>query len=175
MKKILETAVNVATLITCTAILVTLGQGLWARAHRPQPIQPFHEGDRLPVFNGLELDGADRTLVMVLRHDCRYCAESLPFYQSLSTRGATHEGKIKRQIAILTGDDPETARHYVSANRLNVSMVVSIPEKQRQDLKVTGTPTLMLVDRAGVIRRLWIGKLDAAGEQEVKLALQVES
>ena len=120
----------------------------------------------MPEFEGLHLNRAETTLVMVLRHDCHFCAESVPFYKSLRKRPAKTAGTT--QFVVLTGDDHETAMHFVETSDLPVDDVVTVARDRLQELRVAGTPTLLLVDHTGLIQRVWLGKLDSNHEAEVR-------
>jgi glutaredoxin len=105
---------------------------------------------------------------MVLRHDCHFCAESVPFYKSLRGNRNTDTTSSKPQFIVLTADDHETAMKYIEANELSVDGVVTVPVNRLQELRVAGTPTLLLVDQTGLIQRVWLGKLDSNREAEVR-------
>lgn len=170
----LETAVNVMTLLTSIIVLGMIGQRTWVSSHRPSPPQLFREGERIPIFDGLDVSKVARTLVMVVRHDCRYCAESLPFYRTLS-QSLSDNNPVGSQLVIVTVDDLETAKQYVRDNQLNISAIVPVPPARRSELRVPGTPTLMLVDRDGRIQRMWVGTLDPTRQKEVTAALVAQS
>jgi hypothetical protein len=76
---------------------------------------------------------------------------------------------------MLTVDDAGTAGRYVADNKLMLNGVVPIPSSKYEQLRVPGTPTLILVDRAGVIQQMWLGKLDASREAQVISALTEHS
>jgi hypothetical protein len=170
----LDTVVNLATLATCAAIvfvLVTRVRHVPPPAPAPPALPFFLKGETLPSFDGLQLQESDRTLLLVLRHDCRFCTESLDFYRRLS---ATVRGTQPHpRLVLLTTDDSDTARQYGADNRLELDAIVSIPAARQRDLKVPGTPTLILVNRAGVIQEMWLGKLDPTRESQVVSAVSV--
>ena len=45
--------------------------------------------------------------------------------------------------------------------------VAEVRQAEFKALKVSGTPTLLLVDNNGIVQHVWIGKLTAAKEKEV--------
>jgi hypothetical protein len=167
----LDSIVNVATLITCCAVLAALGTSAWNVRRSPLPPNAFRAGDRLPAFDGLRLDRANKTLVMVLKHDCHFCAESLPFYKSLRNRRSTVTTAPRPQLVVLTGDDRQTATRYLETNSIEVDGLAIVPTNRLQELRIAGTPTLLLVNHTGLIERVWIGKLDFSGEEEVRQAI----
>jgi thioredoxin-related protein len=171
MRVKLDTVANIATLAACVAILISLGirpRSATEPPAAPQPTAPFFQkGDTIPAFDGLHLHNADQTLLLVLKHDCHFCAESIPFYQRLP-REVQSRGSLQRiQFVMLTADDPETAKQYMDDNKLALNSIVTIPPPRHRELKVPGTPTLILVDRAGVIQQMWLGELDASREAQL--------
>ena len=172
MSQRLETTVNVVTLIAAVAILGTVAARFRGPTESPTNTQPFRVGEHVPVFQGLDFTRAKHTLLMVVRQDCRFCAESMPFYRRLPRGKAVKLGAtLENQIVALMLDDLPTATHYVQSNALSIDAVVAIPPSRKSDLRVKGTPTLLLVDGTGLIQRLWVGKLSPEREREVIDAL----
>jgi hypothetical protein len=172
LRPTLDTTVNVVTLIAGVAILGTLVARAVTPVAKPIVTQPFQVGEHVPQFRGLNFARAKRTLLMVVRQDCKFCGESIPFYRRLPRSGpVTLGGTQETQLVVLTEDDLNTARHFVEGNSLMLDAVVAIPPARRSDLRVKGTPTLLLVDSAGTIKKIWIGKLSENREREVIDAL----
>jgi hypothetical protein len=72
---------------------------------------------------------------------------------------------------MVTTDDRETAERYSQEKALTLDAIVSVPPERARELKVPGTPTLILVNRAGVIQQMWLGRLDERREAQVVSAL----
>ena len=49
--------------------------------------------------------------------------------------------------------------------------VDEIRQATLSDLEISGTPTLLLLDRSGVVKQVWFGKLQAEREGDVVTAL----
>lgn len=105
---------------------------------------------------GLENNGD--TLLLVLSTTCHFCTESMPFYQQL----AKERGEI-RMVAALP-QPIASGTEYLK--RYGVS-VDEVKQSQLDALNVTGTPTLLLIDKAGVVKESWFGKLAPSQESEV--------
>lgn len=81
----------------------------------------------------------------------------MPFYRELITVIA----------AVLVNSDQSDAERYVTRdNGLRVDRVITLTPSEHRNLKIVGTPTLMLLER-GTLKRLWSGKLSASAEGEV--------
>jgi thioredoxin-related protein len=102
-----------------------------------------------------------RHLVLVLQKGCHFCSESASFYQRLIPAVAKHSDM---QLVAALPQSVSESKQYLN------DLGVSINEVRQADLSsigVRGTPTLLLVDRNGVVTDLWIGKLPPEKEQEV--------
>jgi thioredoxin-related protein len=129
---------------------------------------------RVPAGTKISLADVDwakngQTLLLVLQKGCRYCAESAPFYQRLvrETKGL----ESLRLIAVLPQEMGE-GRKYLG------NLDVPIDEVRQAELDSVGvkaTPTLVLVNNAGVVVDSWVGKLPAEQESKVLERLQDKS
>lgn len=100
------------------------------------------------------------TLLLVLSKDCRYCTESLPFYQKISQEfGQSPSVKI---AAVFPQDVP-TAEEYLKTNKLDINQVY---QANPSAVGAGGTPTLLLVDENGKVVDTWFGKLMSSDEEE---------
>ncbi|MGH9947306.1 MAG: TlpA family protein disulfide reductase [Pyrinomonadaceae bacterium] len=100
------------------------------------------------------------TLILYLSTTCRYCNESIPFYQRLKKEWPKSVPKV---VALFLQDDDEATK-YLDSKSLIVDGVVS---GSLRSIGITGTPTLLLVDENGVVTDIWRGKLSSEKENEV--------
>jgi hypothetical protein len=162
----IETVSNIATIVVASLLSAVLIRvylfPMWF-AHRAASEVRIGTSikNRLP-----DMDWAKngRTLVMALSTQCHFCTESAPFYRRLA--GAT-AGNLKT-VAILPQPVPE-AQHYLSGEGVHVD---EVRQGTVRSMGLAGTPTLLLVDGAGVVRNLWVGKLEPNQEIQVLNALQ---
>jgi hypothetical protein len=155
--KRLEVATNVA--ILCAFLLVAALAASRLFVHSAN--QPPHPtiGSKVSLQSA-HWSNSNRTLVLALSTGCHFCSESAEFYRRL-VPAAIHNGI--RVIAILPQPVAD-GRAYLS------HLDVPAPEVLQSSLdavEVSGTPTLLLLDRQGRIEKAWVGKLDAEEEQQV--------
>ena len=126
----------------------------------PMPAALLHVGTRLPI-PGIEWAKNERTLLIALSEGCRYCLASGPFYQRL-----TKEVSGSKNIGVVAvfPQPVNDARNYL--NSLGVS-VADIRQVSFDALGVIGTPTLILVNKEGVVINAWRGQLPSNKEDEV--------
>ena len=130
----------------------------------PEPSE-VKAGDRLPGLDGWEWGAHDRTLVLALRKGCHFCEDSAPFYQRLIVQ--QQQGGSHSTIVAVFPDSADTVKQVVQSEGLGIHALGGVPLEK---LKISATPTLLLVDRSGTVRNAWIGMLSPRQELEVMRA-----
>ena len=165
MYKKIELVANVAIIIAAV-LLVALAANRFFFSPGSGPAdqaaagQSIKVGDRVPLpdFNWAQ---SERTLLLVLSTNCRFCTESAPFYQRLAQEKTRRGGT--RLVAVLPQDAAES-RKYLSDHGVSVD---EIRRASPGEVQVRGTPTLILADHTGAVITSWIGKLPPDKEVEV--------
>lgn len=104
---------------------------------------------------------SDKNLLLMLSDSCRYCTESAPFYKRLVQERTQRD--TFRLIAVLP-QPVSDGRRYL--NGLGVDLD-EIKQLSSGAIRIRGTPTLLLVNSAGVVTDEWLGKLPEEKENEV--------
>ena len=145
-------------------IAVVVGSVFLKDRFSSAPAEPdaVKAGDNLPNLDGWSWGAHDQTLVLVLRKGCHFCEDSAPFYQGLLS--AQEQRGSNTTILAVFPDNAETVKEVVQSEALRVDTLAGVPMEQ---LKVTGTPTLMLVDKTGTVLNAWSGMLSPREELEV--------
>ena len=106
-------------------------------------------GDRLNVPT---IDWAQnkKSLVFFLKKDCPYCTSSADLYRQLMDEASKRNVKC---IAVLPNSS-EDARKYLQYLELPFENIYTGPI---EDHKISGTPTIVLVDKDGIAKSVWIG------------------
>lgn len=102
-----------------------------------------------------------QTLLVVLSKGCHFCAESAPFYKKLALTAAERKGL--RVISIFPQAVSE-AKEYLDQIQVPIT---DIRQFSLDSIGVRGTPTILLVNQAGVIKAAWLGRLPSDKEAEV--------
>jgi len=130
-----------------------------------RPVRPVYANGEQLTLPGVSFGERDYTLVLVTQKGCTYCDQSMPFYQTLGADAAL----AKRTRIVLVAPDAEgVSREELLKYGVRVDQVVQLPLGQ---LKVTGTPTAIVVNRDGVIERVLPGMLDSARQTQLLSAL----
>lgn len=165
------------------AVVAQVAANVWIRVDRPivsvrqgtdnaRPSAPdYKSGDELRWTSKIDLNKGDQTLLMFLRSGCGYCTASMGFYRKLAEMRVARTTTTR--LVVFSTDDPATLKDYLQRHDVAVDEAVSLRIDEYQRFRVRGTPTMVLVGRDGVVRRVWIGQLSAFAEREVIEALTV--
>jgi hypothetical protein len=158
----LEKLTNVAIIVACAVLVGNMAWNYY-QSTRPNP------GLRAEIAKGtvVELPGAapvslQPTLVLALSKNCRFCQESVGFYQKLTAfKNSSPQGL--RMVAVLP-QSKEEAESYVKEHGIGADEVISMEVSK---LGVRGTPTLLLLDGQNKLEEIWVGKLNDSQESQV--------
>jgi peroxiredoxin len=116
-------------------------------------------GQTVPLQN-IDWAKNKKTLILYASATCRFCTESAPFYQRLLT-----EVKSKNVEFVAVLPQPiEQGQDYFDKLEVKVNSVL---QGSLQTVGVRSTPTLLLVNEAGVVTEFWRGRLPPEKENEV--------
>jgi hypothetical protein len=166
LKKV-ELAANISIILLAVMTGVTLYK-THLSADPPKNANPTISGSGITkpstfIGSKVNLSGVNwkvngQTVLLALSTTCHFCSESTPFYrQLLKERGSIHI------IAVLP-QTVDAARKYLEQHGVTVD---DVRQAQLDSIDVQATPTLLLVNDAGVITSSWVGKLAADKEAEV--------
>ena len=169
VKRHLEFITNIAVVLVVVAA-VSVGVRQYFRSKRlPESKNRIQVGAVFPTFSNVNYSQSPKTVILALSVSCRFCISSLPFYQSLAN--AQRENNNSFQIVALFLDkERDSVNRFVEQKNLPVT---AVPSVDFFSLKITLTPTLVLVDSAGKVLNSWAGRLAEDEEQEVFYALGV--
>jgi hypothetical protein len=127
------------------------------------PIIPSNKtslvGTKLSL-SSIDFSQANRTILLALNTGCVFCTASAPFYQKLTQSASNSPIKL---IAIMP-QDIDTSTKYLNDLHVSPHQIVQIP---LGTIGVTGTPTILVVDKSGLVLKAWRGKLTSTQESEV--------
>ena len=112
--------------------------------------------DRLP---GVDWMKNGRTIVLALSTRCHFCTESAPFFRKLREKA----GKNVKIVGAFPQPVAE-AELYLKGEGVHVDQVKQIT---LANIGVSGTPTVLLLDSAGIVTNSWVGKLQPVEEDQV--------
>ena len=160
--KRLETIANIAVIVAALVLVVFVGRQEWERHRAARTPAERLVGTRVQL-PGIQFGGQNKTLVIAISANCHFCRDSEPFYKQLV---AQTQGRLQ-VVAVLPQPQTEAENYVHNAIAPSVHVVSS----QLNAIGVIGTPTLLLVDGSGKVRKAWVGFLDAAGRQQMQAQL----
>lgn len=144
---------------TCVAVMALVGwRYLSTPEHRAQEGfvasgQVFWDAQILPT-QGLH--------VIVFAHSgCRFCSESMPFYRELVDR---QDVTKTYSVSFVTVESEAVFRGYMRGFGL---ATVNVEHRERFE-RIRGTPALVIIDRARLVRGSWTGMLNQDQQQQVR-------
>jgi thioredoxin-related protein len=152
-------AIIVVAILVSSSFLLSYFSGGSSKTPQPEPGISL-TGTKLPL-DGIDWSKKGKTIVLALSANCRYCNESVDFYRTIADKRAD------RNDIGLVGVMPQDigdARTYFTDRNLGVDEVRSL---NLSNIRVKGTPTLIVVDRDGSVVESWVGRLTPEKEEEV--------
>ena len=154
--KRIEMAANVAIILASAAVIVVFARNFTRTSTDALPIAT---GTKFALKDAHWRSG-EKTMVLAISTTCHFCDESAPFYDELVSQCKQQH---VRTIAVLPQPTVE-AESYLKDKGIAVD---EVRQAILSGLRINGTPTLLLVDGGGIVRSVWIGKLESSGEKEV--------
>ena len=157
-----ELIANIAIVIVAILLSVVLVKRFILSSDEPtsSAANELSPGNQVPV-EGIEWVKSGHTLLLVLQKGCRYCTESAPFYQRLIKETA-NRNDVK--LIVLVPQSVTEGKQYLDEIGVGINDIRQVSPSQ---VKVRGTPTLILVNESGVAVDVWKGKLPPEAEAQV--------
>ena len=156
----LEKATHVFLIgVCCLAGGLLIEQRFFSPADDDPPATPSLVG-RAMALPGADWQAAPISVLLQISSTCRFCNESMPFYRRLMATRQTAASKVP--VLVASHDAVAVIRKHLEDEQVAVDKVL-----HARDAFGTGTPTVYIVDSKGVVKRVFIGKLDPSGEKEL--------
>ncbi|HMG74643.1 MAG TPA: hypothetical protein VK582_14175 [Pyrinomonadaceae bacterium] len=164
--KRIELIANVSIIIVAIVICAAL-----AKRFLTKP--PAQQSDASGIVAGTKINLPDedwakngKTLLLALSTNCKFCSASAPFYQRLASTALS--SKNTKLVAVLP-QGAEQSREYLSTLKVTIE---DVKQASPVSLGVRATPTLILVNNAGIVTNSWVGQLTPDKETEVLAQLR---
>lgn len=119
-------------------------------------------------INGINWADSDRTVLVALEKECKYCSESAQFYRRLAAGIASQTNM--RLIAVFSEKESE-AEAYLRQLEVPIRELRYV---SLSSLGIKSVPTLAILDRNGVVTDMWVGKLSPLEEKGLMSRLRLE-
>jgi hypothetical protein len=169
VKSFLERLVNIAIVLVCCFLAWTfITQKRLPFGSSLSAIEEARlQGQTLPPLPSYKWGSRSETLVLAIRSGCHFCENSLPFYKHLSELEKSNA--FRAHLLAVMPDDKDVASEILQSGGVTVESVFGQP---LDSIKVSGTPTLLLLDAYGRVKKSWVGQLQPRQEEEVIAAAE---
>jgi hypothetical protein len=167
-KSKLDTIANIAIIVVCIIASVVLVRNYFFAPKAPGAPPQAEKGDQFQVLQAALPAGTDRALVLAVAPTCHFCTESIPFYKRLVDERNQKGSQVKVVVAVPAAEAKEQEAKMFADHGVQPDAVVQV---SFPDIKVPGTPTVMLVDNKGKVLDVWVGKQEAGGEKKILASL----
>ena len=137
-----------------------------------QRAQTYNYGiapDARLIINGINWSDSERTVLVALSKDCKYCADSAELYRRLAA-GITSQTNT-RLIALFSEKESE-GEGYLKQLELPIRELRYV---SLSSLGIKNVPTLAILDRNGVVTDMWVGKLSPLKEAALMSRLSLKN
>jgi hypothetical protein len=150
----LRANIELGAQIAIAIAVVTIAGVVVKRNLFPGPVNPaslprIAVGERLSVPN-VNWEQNKKSLVFFLMKDCVHCQASAPFYKLLIEEASKRDVK---SLAILPNSVAE-GQAYLKSLELPIE---NVQTASLSSYKIPGTPTVLFVDRQGIVKSAWFG------------------
>ncbi|MGD0832776.1 MAG: hypothetical protein ABR907_17735 [Terracidiphilus sp.] len=157
--KRLETIANISVIVAAVVLVAFFGRQEFQR--HAESIKPASTlVGQTVTLPGVRFGQQSKTLVLAISTHCHFCRDSEPFYKDLVARS---QGRLK--IVAVLPESLDESEPYV---RQSIAPSIQVVSSRLDLMGVSGTPTLLLIDRSGKVQQAWVGKLDDKGQQQVQ-------
>lgn len=122
----------------------------------------FLEADSPDPFGLPAASYARGAICVFVNSTCPICDESLPFYKGLAER--VDRPSAEPLVVFVSMESESTIRTYLKDGGIEGARVASVP----RPFGIPGTPCIVLIDRAGRVRRSWAGRLSLRQERDIE-------
>jgi len=168
----LDTIANVAIILVCIIASVVLVNNFLKSREQQQAAGPrppeVEKGEQLAALKNVVPAGTDRALVVALQPGCGFCNESMPFYKRLIDERNKKGSNVKVIAAVGREEAKAEEQQKMAEAGVQPDSLIAL---DFQEIKVPGTPTVLLVDNQGKVLEKWVGKIPEDDEDDVIEAL----
>lgn len=164
-RKLLGRLLNLSIVV----MLFVLGFILIKKQYHDEPGSPTIAPSAGIAIKGLDWTKSEQTLLLAMQEDCEYCTLSARFYREI-IQGLSGRNDVR--VVALFPESTADAENYLSQHGLSVSEIKAVP---LLSLGIREIPTLVLVNKNGIVSNVWIGQLPPKKEAEVIAALQLKN
>lgn len=145
----LELGANLAIAVAIIVVAVVVVKRFAFPPASPASLPRITTGERLNI-PGVDWKQNEKSLVFFLMKDCKYCKSSAPLYRQLIDDASKRN---VQRLAILP-NSVEEGKKYLESLDLRFE---NVQTGSLSSYKIPGTPSVLFVDKQGIVKGVWIG------------------
>lgn len=149
---------NVAVIVAVVIFIAWFAENHFATKRLPIPKANL-VGKHIALSSVIRPPARENVL-LGLSTVCHFCQMNTDLYKHLAEMDAPGRVSV---VAVIPQSEAE-AKQYLAKDGLQAGLVAGTP---LSNFHISGTPTILLVDSTGVIRKAWVGALDPAQQRDV--------
>ena len=158
---------NLAILLVALVLSALLVRKVFFQPAQQSPNYRLTTNATLRI-NGINWADSDRTVLLALSKECKYCSESAEFYRRLAAGIASQTNT--RLLAVFSEKESE-AEAYLKQLEIPIRELRYV---SLSSLGIKSVPTLAILDRNGVVTDMWVGKFSPLEERDLMSKLRLE-
>ena len=158
---------NIAILVVAVVLSGLLVRKFFFQPSAQTPDYQLTANAKLQI-NGIDWADSERTVLVALSKECKYCSGSAEFYKRLAAGLAKQTNT--RLLTVFSEKESE-AEAYLERLQVPIRELRYVPFSS---LGIKSVPTVAIVDRDGVVTYMWVGKLPPHEEKGLMSKLGLE-
>jgi thiol-disulfide isomerase/thioredoxin len=120
----------------------------------------------LPLLEGGEftLPSGQNTNIVLLDFWATWCGPCRQVMPALAEISKAYAKRGVRYVAVNLREKPEVIRDYLDKEKLDITVALDTDGKMAEAYQVRGIPTMVIVDRNNVVRKVHVGASPQAGD-----------
>ena len=119
-------------------------------------------------INGINWADSEKTVLLAMGKECKFCSESAKFYRRLAAGIAS---QTNTRLIALFSDKESEAEVYLKQLEVPIRDLRYV---SLSSLGIKSVPTVAILDRDGVVTDLWVGKLSPLKEAALMSKLSLK-
>jgi thiol-disulfide isomerase/thioredoxin len=99
--------------------------------------------------------------VLFINSHCGFCRANAPFYREIVD--AQRRNKKGMNLAVASIEPPATTREFLTKERIEADGIYQVSSAIKG---LSNTPTLLILDEAGTVQRVFVGMLDETRQRQ---------
>lgn len=130
-----------------------------------EPVQKIEIGQKFDIPD-VNWNQNGKTIMLAVKQDCSHCTASAAFFRQIVDEAS----KANVKVEAVSSDSKEDSKIYLAGLNISIQNVHQIPLRKNGFI---GTPTLVFVDQDGIVKDMWVGRIDSENSATVLNKLKV--